>query len=246
MTDAAVTAGTRRITVVHVLHTVAYGGVETIILNWLRAIDPRRFDVHLVCFANPDGGEAPFLAAAQRAGLVVRTVRWATRKPVIRAGRELAHILREVGADIVHTHNVYADLVGLLAARLVGAKVVCSLFVWGDFGWKRNLLQYVDAWALRHFDMITAQCEQTRLDSVARGLPADRTRVVISGFDTPPPLPTPDARQRRRHELGIDDTHVVLANVARLYPEKAQDLLLRAFVDLHARHPQARLWIFGT
>ena len=236
----------RRITVVHVLHTIDYGGVETILINWLRVLDPERFEVHVVCFANPGGTEAPFLNAACRAGLGVRTVRWARRKPILRAARELARILREVKADVVHTHNVYADLVGLVAARLVGAKVVSSLFVWSDFGWKRNLLQRIDQWALRHFDLITTQCENTRQDTVARGLPPERTKVLISGFERPPEVPAAEERLRRRREMGIEDSHVVLANVARLYPEKAQDVLLRSFAALCDLHPETRLWIFGT
>lgn len=239
-------AGPRPIVVVHLLHTIAYGGAETIIINWVRQFDRRRIEAHVVCFANPGGTEAPFVAAARRAGIDVRTVGWSRRKPFIRAARELASLLRDLGADVVHTHNVYADIIGLMAARLVGAKTACSLFVWSDFGWKRNVLQRIDQWVLRHFDIITTQCEKTRLDTVARGLPPERTKVVISGFETPPDLPPRDERVRRRRALGIDDRHVVLANVARFYPEKAQDALLRSFAVLRARHPDVRLWMFGT
>lgn len=235
-----------RITVVHVLHTVAYGGVETIVINWLRALDSQRFDVHLVCFANPGGTEVPFLEAARRAGLKVRTIRWSRRKPVFRATRELARILREVKANVVHTYNVYADVVGLLAARVTGAKAISTLFVWSDFGWKRNFLQHVDRWALQHFDLVTAQCEKTRQDTIGRGLPRERTKVLISGFDLPPVLPGPEERIRLRRAKGVEDEQIVLANIARLYPEKAQDLLLRSFATLRVKHPEARLWIFGT
>lgn len=236
----------KRITVVHVLHTIAYGGAETIVINWLRALDSQRFDVYLVCFANPGGTEAPFLQAARRAGLEVRTIRWSRRKPVFRATRELARMLREVEADVVHTYNVYADLVGLLAARMVGAKVLSTLFVWSDFGWKRNLLQHVDRWVLQCFDLITAQCEKTRRDTIERGLPAERTKVLISGFPLPPFLPDRAERSRLRRAMGIEDGQIVLANFARLYPEKAQDVLLRSFAMLRAKHPAAQLWIFGT
>lgn len=236
----------RRVTVVHLVHSIAYGGVETILINWLRALDRERFEAHLVCFANPGGTEAPFVSAARKAGLEVRTIRWARRKPVLRAARELARTLRALQANVVHTHNVYADLVGLLAARMVGAKAVSSLFVWSDFGWKRNLLQRIDQWALHHFDLITTQCERTRLDTVSRGLPPERTKVLISGFETPPPACEPAERLRRRRAIGIEDGQLVLANVARLYPEKAQDILLHCFSALRERHAELRLWIFGT
>jgi glycosyltransferase involved in cell wall biosynthesis len=184
--------------------------------------------------------------AARRAGLQPRTIGWSRRKPVLRATRELARILREVKADVVHTYNIYADLVGLLAARLVGAKVLSTVFVWSDFGWKRNLLQHADRWVLQFFDLVTAQCEKTRRDTIERGLPSERTQVLISGFPPPPTLPDPAERSRLRRAMGIEDGQIVLANFARLYPEKAQDVLLQSFAMLRANHPEAQLWIFGT
>jgi glycosyltransferase involved in cell wall biosynthesis len=236
----------RRIVVVHLVHTVAYGGVETTILNWLRGLDPSRFEAHLVCFANPGGTEAPFRAAAARAGFEVLTVPWSRRKPIIRSARRLAAILREVGADVVHTHNTYAEIVGLLAAKWAGCRTVTSLYVWSDFGWKRNVLQVLDRFVLRFYDVIAAQCEATLLDTIARGLPAERSKVLISGFVADgAPLPAAE-RRRRRLKLGVGDRHVVLVNNARFYPEKAQAALLQAFKTVRERCPEALLWLLGT
>ena len=232
--------------IVHVLHTIAYGGGETIVINWLRGLDTRRFDVHLVCFANPGATEAPFVEAAQRAGVHVRLIRWSRRKPVWRAARELARLLRAVNADIVHTYNIYANLVGVLAAWMVGVKTISTVFVWSDFGWKRNILQHVDRWVLQQFDLVTAQCEQTRRDTVARGLPAARTKVLISGFPSTTAIPQFEERRAVRASMGISDGEIVLANVARLYPEKAQDVLLHSFAAMRRAHQNLRLWIFGT
>ncbi len=53
--------------VMHLIHTVAYGGVETAVLNWLRTLDRTRFTPHLVCFSNPGQTELPFVEAATRA-----------------------------------------------------------------------------------------------------------------------------------------------------------------------------------
>lgn len=236
----------RRIVVVHVLHTIAYGGVETTILNWFRSLDTSRFDAHLVCFANPGGTEAPFKAAAARAGFGVRTVPWSRRKPIFRSARRLAAILREVNADIVHTHNTYAEIVGLLAAKWTRCRTVTSLYVWSDFGWKRNLLQVLDRFVLKFYDLITAQCEATLRDTIARGLPAKRSKVLISGF-VADSAPLPEATRRiRRRELGVADDDVVLVNNARFYPEKAQGQLLRAFKALRELRPEVRLWFLGT
>lgn len=115
-----------KIKVVHLLHTMDYGGVETIILNFLDGIDNDRFDVHMVCFANPGGTEHLFIEAAERAGVSVRTIPWHRGKPIPRSARALVRILRETQADIIHTHNIYADVVGLVAAKWVGIKTIDS------------------------------------------------------------------------------------------------------------------------
>ena len=74
----------RRLGVLHVIHTMAYGGVETAVLNWIRHFDREHFDVHLACFANPGQTEAPFIEAAARHGIHVELLPWHRGKPVWR------------------------------------------------------------------------------------------------------------------------------------------------------------------
>lgn len=243
-------SGVRPLEVVHVLHTVAYGGVETIVLDWARAMDGapgtgRRARIHLVCFANPGGTEQAFLHAAARAGLAVRTIPWARRKPVWQAARALRSILREVDADVVHTHNLYAELVGWIAARRHGAKLATSLYVWSDFGWKRNAQQWVAARLLRRFDLVTSQCRMTMDETVRRGVPVRLQRLLVSGIAAGPLDPRAD-RAERRAAMGCSAEEVVLINVARFYPEKGQERLLDWFAAIHAARPVARLWLLGV
>ncbi len=238
----------RRLSIVHLLHTVAYGGIETLLINWLLHMDRRHFDTTLVVFDQPGAGgsERPFVDAAQRAGLTVRKICWGQFKPVRRSARQLRGIFDEVHADVLHTHNTYANVVGWYAARGTRIKTLASLYVWSDFGWKRNVLQRIDEWVLRRFDLLAAQCEQTRSDTISRGLPADKTVVAISGLEPDPVCLTESERREKRRELGVDEGEVILVSVARLYPEKAHDRLLHCFREIVNRRPQTRLWIVGT
>lgn len=238
--------GTNPITVVILLHTIAYGGIETILINWLKHIDKRRFNLHLLCFSNPGGTEQPFVQAAQRAGLTVNTdIAWSRRKPAFRAARQLAQYIKAVGADIVHTHNTYASLVGWLATRNTHIKLMTTLYVWANLGWKQNILQWLDCWLIRRFDLVTAQCLQTLKDTEALGIPLSKIRLLVSGFETDFAKLSPNDRRQRRQALGIDDDTVVYVNVARLYPEKAQDKLLECFSKLASKRANVKLWILG-
>lgn len=100
-----------RTVVLHLIHTMAYGGVETAVLNWVRSFDRSRYEVHVACFANPGGTEQPFIDAAARLGLQVATLPWHRGKPVWRAARALQRLVQQHDVQIVHAHNCYADVV---------------------------------------------------------------------------------------------------------------------------------------
>lgn len=228
------------------LHTMAYGGVETLVINWLRTLDRSRIEPTIVCFANPGGTEAPFEEAARNAGLPVRKITWSQRKPVFAAAQELARIVSEVDAHVLHTHNTYAEVVGWLAARKSRVKLMTTLYVWSDFGWKRNVQQWISARLLSHFDLVTSQCETTMAETIRRGVPVSIQKVLISGIPTVETRNREGLRSLLRKQLDCTDANVVLVNVARLYPEKAQDRLIRWFATIAALRPLTRLWIVGV
>ena len=85
-----------------------------------------------------------------------------------------AHI-RKNGIDILHCHNTYANMVGILAAKLTPVRTVTTYDVWGNFTPVRNALQWIDQQLMGQFDQITAHCQQCIDDTVRRGYPAGRS-----------------------------------------------------------------------
>jgi len=235
-----------KLRVMHLIHTMAYGGIETAVLNWLRSLDRARFEIHLVCFANPGETERPFVEAAERLGFGVRKIPWNRRKPVWRASGELAQMVRDSRIDIVYAHNCYADLVTVVAARRVRVKTITTAYVWFDFDWKRNLLQWIDAQAMRWFDRVTAHCENTRDETLKRGFKAEDISTLICGFETHRIELDGPRRQQLRAEHGASEGATVLINVARFYPEKAHVFLLESFALLLQQRPDTWLWLAGV
>jgi glycosyltransferase involved in cell wall biosynthesis len=232
--------------VLHLIHSVAYGCVETALLNWLKTIDRTRYTPYLVCFSNPGQTERPFIDAATRCGMQVDTIPWRRSKPVLRSARRLSAILQEKNIRILHTHNTYADLVGLVAARRTKVRTITTLYVWSNFNWKRNLLQWINRMLLRWFDLVSAHCEITYEQTFAFGVGRDRLRLLVCGFEAPTFEGSSEDRDRRRHELGAEPGDPVLINVARLYPEKEQAFLLNYFLQIRIEEPRAKLWIAGV
>jgi glycosyltransferase involved in cell wall biosynthesis len=237
---------TARVPVAHLIHTMAYGGVETALINWLTRIPRDGFEAHLICFANPGETERPFVEAANAAGLRVLRIPWHRGKPVWRSARALKRILEENGIRILHCHNTYANLVGLLAGRLARVLTTTTLYVWGEFGWKRGMLQWMDRAMLPWFDRITAHCEETRRQTIAMGYRPEEVSLLVCGFEAKPVTTAVEERRARRAELGASDSDRVLINVARFYPEKAHDVLLEGFRQMREREPGLRLWLLGV
>lgn len=234
------------IRVAHLIHTVAHGGVETALLNWASNINRDMVDLRLICFTNPDGSEKPFLKSAARAGFEVDQVCWNRSKPVFRAGRQTAELLRRHESNILHCHNTYGNATGLAAARLYPVKTITTLYVWGRFGFKRTALQWIDQVLMKQFDRVSAHCESCFRDTVERGIPESELDLLICGYPGRDSGLTRQERSARRSALGALPDDFVLVYLARFYPEKAHENLLASFRLILERHPRARLWLPGT
>jgi glycosyltransferase involved in cell wall biosynthesis len=224
---------------------MAYGGVETAILNWFRKLNRSHFEPYLVCFANPDNSEEPFVRVAVAQGIEVKKIPWGKKKPVLKAATSLKQIIVEQKIDILHTHNCYADVVGIITRLLVPVKTIVTVYVWAKFELKRNLIQLIDKFIIRFFNIVSAHCQDTYVKT-ARFINKKKLRLLICGFEIDVPHYTSQERQKRRLAHGVKDNEIWMVNVARFYWEKAQDFLLYAFKEIVAKQPQSRLWIMGV
>jgi glycosyltransferase involved in cell wall biosynthesis len=235
----------KKITVLHLIHSVCHGGIESAMINWVKNFDRDRFEILVACFVNDRNREAAFLAAAQTNGIEVLPAPWSRWKPFLRCARAVARIVRERNVDIIHTHGYYADAVGVLVKLFAPVRVVVTVYVWGKYEFHRQLMQWMDMAAIRFADCVTAHCEETRRGTIARGIPASEVRTLIAGFPVRRAVATPEQRLAARRAQGVADDEILMINIARIHPEKAHDQLLEAFKLIHDRQPRARLWISG-
>jgi len=237
------------IKVTHLLHTVAYGGVETVLINWLVHAPTTDIDIQLVVFENPENTEDAFITEAEKAGLSVKKIPWSRSKPVFKSARALDRLLKEHGTQILHTHNAYAEMVGLIAGKRQKLKLVSTIYVWAgkDFGVKRYLLQKLGAAIIKRFDLLTVQCEKARDESTTWGFDKNKVVVLPSGYLLPPPSEiTPEQKKSIRLQLTNDADTIIVCNVARLYPEKGQARMLQIWRRIVNQCPNAVLWIYGV
>ncbi|WP_457031681.1 glycosyltransferase [Kitasatospora sp. P5_F3] len=140
------------------------------------------------------------------------------------AARELLAVLRRIRPDVLHTHNPKTGVLGRILGRLAGVPVVVNTChgLWAqahDPFAKRLLVLGAEAVAARFSHAELYQNGEDR-QTLARFVPARRSRVVGNGVDLSRFGPDPAARARIRAELGVSDDELLVAGVGRRVAEK--------------------------
>jgi glycosyltransferase involved in cell wall biosynthesis len=227
------------------VYSVDFGGIDTIVLNWLKAMNRERFRTYLFTFAQSDGRSTRFLDKAAELGFTVYQIPWSRRKPLLRAARSLADYVRRFQIDILHCHDPYGNFVGALTKRYVEVKTVTTFHAWGESGWRLRVMEWTDVRLSRFFDQLTAVSEVARQGAVDLGIPREKIKILTICAFAPPRQYTSQERALKRAALGIQPDNLVFMSVARFFPFKRHDIMLQAFRQILDRYSQARLWTVG-
>nr|WP_245641105.1 glycosyltransferase [Streptomyces megasporus] len=234
-------------TVLHLSQPVE-GGVARVVTDLVRAQTRAGLRAVVAC---PPGGTLSGDAAAAGAEVVP----WpASREPgpslygeTVRAAR----LVRRIGPDLVHAHSAKAGLAARLALRgrlpTVHQPHAWSFDAVG--GATARLARYWERLATRWADRVLCVSEDERRHGVEAGVRA-RWAVIRNGVDTERFRPADaDARARARATLpaldGLPPHAPLVVCVGRLCRQKGQDVLLRAWPEVTARVPDARLVLVG-
>lgn len=231
------------LTILHVAQPVE-GGVPRVVVDLVRGQAKRG---HRVVVACPEGG---FLGAESRqAG--ARVVRWsAGRSPgpaLWSEVRALRALVQQVRPGLVHLHSSKAGLAGRLAVR-GAAPTVFQPHAWSFEavgGWLGRASAAWEQYAARWTDRLVCVSEAEYRTGRNAGVDVPWS-VVPNGVDLlrfdPVSLPS---RAAARQRLGLPPDGPLAVCVGRLCRQKGQDVLLRAWPDVLARVPQARLALVG-
>jgi len=231
------------IRVLHIVHDLGRGGLETGLVNVIERLDPRRFE-HIVCAIRALGVNADRLAS--RGTKVVSladlggTARFQTPA--------LIRLIRQLRPDVVHSRN-WTAIEAVLAGRL--ARVRAVVHSQHGFETDANAREprrrvVFSRLAFELADRVMAVSFQLReLHAQRTGFPARRIGVIHNGVD--PDRFTPDAASRAslRAELGLDDDTLCIGCVANLLPVKDHVTLLKAAGRLSEQSVAWRLLLIG-
>ncbi|WP_190232765.1 glycosyltransferase [Streptomyces avicenniae] len=237
----------RALTVAHLVQPVE-GGVARVVTDLVRAQTEAGLRAVVLC---PSGG--PLTRAAEAAGAETRL--WlAGRKPGADLPWEVfcaARLLRRLRPDVVHLHSAKAGLAGRLAVR-GRVPTVHQPHAWSfqavggpTAAWARRWERHAARWTAR----LLCVSEAERETGLRAGIDG-RYAVVPNGIETDR-YPHAGGVARRQARAALSAVHALpqrvplVVCVGRLTRQKGQDLLLRAWPEVAARVPGARLALIG-
>jgi glycosyltransferase involved in cell wall biosynthesis len=225
----------RRIRVLHLLAAGTAGGAEHHVLRLLAGLDRSRFEPWLAVFeARPDAARSllgDFRAAGVRVVVLDERGRW-SRVAMLRLGA----LLRRGRFEVVHSHSLRSDLAALAWKTVTRRPPILLRTVHNtDPHYAHWLIGRLGALAAHRLDHVIVIS-----DAVGRFLrssihvPAERMSRIYYGLE-------PSQR--------IDGTHgpvrPTILVLARLDPQKGQDVLIDALPRILARIPEARVLFAG-
>ena len=229
----------------HIFKITGVSGSENHLLALASHLDRNRYRLTFCLLVERGPDLSAYVVALEAVGVeVVRFPIRADLDPLLLW--RLARFLHAAKPDIVHTHLIHGDLYGTLAARLAGVPVVVSTKHNDDAFRRSRFYAWLSRQVARRQDRIIAISNHlARFAVEVEGLDADRITTIHYGLDGA----AFRARVRDvagvRAEFDIPAAAPLAGVVARLDPQKGHAYLLRAWRQVSAALPEARLLVVG-
>lgn len=227
-------ASKSQIRVAHLIGSTGLYGAERWVLALMRAMDGEKFRSILVNLADSDQERSVVVNAARDRGLEAFDFVTGGRFNFMAAVR-LARWAREQGIDIIHGHGYKSDLVGLLAAKIAGCRVITTPHGWSvEKDLKLNLYEKLDRYLFRFMDMVCPLSEQLYRDTSST---AKDARLIPNGVDID--------EIRSAEALAYPAAMHVVGYIGRLVKAKDLATLLDAVGHLTASQRRVKLVVVG-
>ena len=229
------------IRVLQLLTTTAPGGGPRQVLHLARHLPASEFSVSV-------GGpwDPRFADDLKASGIDFTSIAIQSLRALPLTLARVTRLVRDSGADVVHTHGKGAGFYGRLAARRAG---VPSVHTFHGIHYERysptarRLYLQLERWLAASTHTVINVSQTQDEEALRLGLARrDGSIVIVNGIDVDELAARP---QTRKSSLGLDEDERVLGCVARFDPIKRHDLLVAAFAQVARAHPKVALLLVG-
>jgi glycosyltransferase involved in cell wall biosynthesis len=233
-----------RLKVLDLRDTHEIGGPGKTILETYRAIDASRFELHLGVFlARGETEDTPFINAARALGMPVHVIRGHNQYDPRLIWRT-ARLIRTLGIDIVHPHEVKSDVISYLATWPNRVPIVTTVHGWIANSAKQRVLMALDSHIIGRFDRVIVVSQQIGDHLRMAGAPDGRMRLIHNAIVI--------GNYRRTGHGGYIEGLIgrplsgpVVSSIGRLSPEKGHTDLIDAVAIVRSRGHALSLVLAG-
>lgn len=204
-------------------------GTENQLIKLINGLNPKRFNVHLLCFRRHPWFEAN-AASLQCSSSVIQISRFSAPSAYLNF-LKLVAFLKETRPDIVHTFFPVANILGVTAAALARTKVIVSSR--RDYGeWMNRRYLVATKLANRFAKKIVANSNPVkRLTEKKEKVTQGKVEVIYNGIDAGA-FRIPDRDDSLKRRLNIPDHHKVVGIVANFRPMKRHYTFIKAAKEI--------------
>ena len=231
----------KKVNIIHLIPSLGIGGAEKILLDFCRKINREKYHLTVAYW----GGREDLLGSIEDAGVKVVKLKIKNVKSVNSVFR-ISRLLRDVSAELIHTHFMDADLMGFLASRISRIPVVMNIHSYPfPVGFRHCLRYRLMSLGAGRILCVSNTVKNHLVSQV--GINPDRISVTYNGidFEKLSILKSEDKKKELKRSLGVKENCRVIGNVSRLTFDKGQKYLILAAPRVLEKYPEAKFLIIG-
>jgi L-malate glycosyltransferase len=237
----AASAVRRRPRVLHLITSFEIGGTERQAVELLKRLDAERYDVRLAVLRN----EGPFYKEIEPRYSNVPEFPLTSfyNANAVKQLARLRRLMVRQRIDILHAHDFYSGLLGAIAARLAGVRVIASQRHLKLSDRRVHELGTKFIHRLAHRLLVNSEAIRDRIIDHSSTAPG-KIRVIKNGI-LEASESRANAREQLCRDLGIESDAKLIGAVARLQPVKGHRFLIEAVAMVLRNQPDAYLVLVG-
>jgi glycosyltransferase involved in cell wall biosynthesis len=230
----------KKIHVMQVTFGMGIGGMERVIMDLCRYVDPDRYRFSIVCIS-----VRGLLADQMQAeGVPIIYCEKQSRLRKYLRSLDLAGIFRRSDVDIIHTHHTPAFVHSTIGAHLAGRPIIINTDHCKNYNTEKKHWMWLERGASWLIDEIVAVSNHTRDELIQyEKIAPEKISVIYNGINIKKTRTTSAGDIRK--EFGIDNAQPIVGTVARLEDQKGLDLLLDSVPYVIAQLPTVKFLIVG-
>ena len=216
-----------------IIGTATRGGMENYIVNFLKNLPANQFRITCICPC-----ESLFTKALRDLGVENVFITPLADNPDWRSIQMAVEVARLHQVDVFHAHMPKSHVLAAVAGSLIHKPVVATVH-------GMHVTAHELGVALAAKSHLITNCQETYIQALALGVPAERVNVFHNGVDIEAFTPGKTGEQLR-NLINVPAGATLVGFVGRLEYDKGPDLFLRSAGHIHELLPDVHFAVAGA